>query len=152
MNKTILARAEDKAALHTAHVSPSPDPVLVTENIHRIHGTFASQSRTTAGTSILATPELNQEIILTDLIVSTEKLNAGVIVVQWTDDVETIVIYQGFTNDGPINFAIGFAGRFAGWKDARLEMVVTGNMNSTVTVGYYKLPEGLTFAEWDAIR
>ena len=149
---SFLARASDKRALHTADVQPSPEPVLVTENLHRIHGTFAAQSRSTGGTTILAAPEIDQEIVLTDLIVSTDRVASSTLVIHWTDDAETIVIYSGNANDAPINFAIAFAGRWAGWKNARIEMVTNNTLKANIAVGYYKLPEGLTFAQWDAIR
>lgn len=152
MFPTFLARASDHKALHTVDVQPSPEPILVVDNLHRIHGTFASKSRTSGGTTILASPDLHQEIILTDLIVSTDKVQSATIIVQWTDDTETIIIYSGNASDAPINFAIAFAGRWAGWRDARIEMVTTNALKATVAIGYYKLPEGQTFAEWDSIR
>jgi len=150
-NKVELADGK-RNPLHIGSNPVTSEPILVTENVHRIHGKFASAIRTTAGTTVIASPSLGQEIVMTDLIISTDRTNNATVTVQWTDGVETIAIYSGITNDAPINFGIAFAGRWSGWKDARLEMVTVGNVTANVSVGFYKLPEGLTFAEWDADR
>ena len=154
MIHTTLVQAGGQDALHTAEVSPSPEPVLVTENLHRIHGTFRSATSTGAATTTIATPELDQEIVLTDLIVSTDKVNGATIIVRWIDDLSnSVIIYNGTATDAPINVAIAFAGRWAGWMNARLEMVTVGvNLEANVSIGYYKLPEGLTYEQWDALR
>jgi hypothetical protein len=138
--------------LHVHDDPTSTDPVLVADSLHRVHGKFTSQKRTSAGTTILAAPELTQELVLTDLIVSTDKVNAATLVVRWTDDTETINIFDGTATDAPINLAIAFAGRWAGWRNARIEMVTAGALAANVAIGYYKIPKGQTYAEWDAER
>ena len=46
------------------------------------------------------------------------------------------------------------SGRWQGWKDARVEMVVAGGTghNITVSVVYVKMPTGLPYEEWDSLR
>jgi hypothetical protein len=116
------------------------------------HGVFKAATRTDAGTTILTTPILNQSIILTDMIISGEKQAGSVVTVRFTDGTNTVNIFVASQVDAPPQIAIPFAGRWQGWRNARLEMVTSGAGDATVAVGYMNVPEGLTFEEWDALR
>jgi hypothetical protein len=92
--------------------------------------------------------------VLTDLIVSGEKVNGGTITVQFTDAVNTVNIFIATVTDAPINMAIPFAGRWAGWQACDIKVVTVGNIDGSVSVGYFRTPESKTmaYAKWDAER
>ncbi len=125
-------------------------PVIMTGA--QAHGTFKSASRSSAGTTILATPKANGALILTDLILGTDKVNASTVAVRVTDGSQTETIFSTNLTDAPANLAIGFAGRWQGWRDARVELVTTGNVSATVSIGYIKVPVGYPYEEWDSLR
>ena len=125
---------------------------LVVTNVPQTHGLFKSVTRATAGTSIVTQPTIGGAIVLTDLIVSTDKRPLSTVTLRLTDDIETIVIMTIDSANAPVNASIPFTGRIAGWKDARLEVVTISDVTATVTCGYFKEQEGLGFSEWDAKR
>lgn len=150
MIKTIATDSGTTKALLIQSTDEGPIPIGGT--LANLRGTFKSTSRTSAGTSIITSPALGKSIVLTDLIVGTDKVNGATITVQFTDGTDTIEIYSGNATDAPINVAIAFAGNWAGWKDARVEMVTTNALKATVAVGYYKLDTGQTYEVWDSFR
>lgn len=118
------------------------------------NGTFKAVNRTTAGTTIITSPDLDAGIVLTDLIVTTDKTANSDVIIQFTDDAQTIVIAKFDSVNQSINFSISFAGHWQGWQNARLEVITTGTVDATVSIGYFKQPTGDTdvFAVWDAKR
>lgn len=127
-----------------------PVPIVTTEPA--LHGVFKSATRTTAGTTTITSPDPGGTVVLTDLIISTDKTNATSVVVRFTDDTETINVVVGDSVNAPVNLAIAFGGHWQGWKDARVEMVTTGTVSATVALGYMKIPSGIPFSEWDTLR
>lgn len=150
MIKAVLTNPANGQAIHIDEQDGRQILVVTSENF--IHGTFQSVSHIIAQTSIITQPLGDGAIALTDLVVSTDKVNNAIISVRFTDDVETIPIFQGFTTDAPINFAISFGGRWEGWKNARVEMETTLALKATVALGYYRLDSGDQFSVWDARR
>jgi len=151
----IKVRPVASGASEEFHWVPSPftgEPVLVTTTIGVAHGTFKSASRSSAGTTIITDPEGGGRILLTDLLVSTDKTTNSDVTIRFTDGTNTINVMVVDSANAPAAFGLGFTGNWEGWKDARLEMVTTGNVTSTVAVGYVRLSTGLTFAAWDALR
>lgn len=126
--------------------------LLATITGAQAHGTFTSANRSTAGTTILTSPNTNGSLILTDLIIGTDKVNNATVTVQVTDGSQTEPIFATNVTDAPANVAISFAGRWQGWKDARVELVTTNTVDATVSLGYVKAPIGLDYVEWDARR
>lgn len=125
---------------------------LVVTTVPQTHGLFKSVTRATAGTSIITAPTLGGAIVLTDLIVSTDKRPLSNVTISLTDDTETIDIMTLDSTNAPVNTSIAFTGRIAGWKNARLEVVTVSDVTATVTCGYFKEQEGLSLLEWDALR
>jgi len=82
----------------------------------------------------------------------SEKKNVGSIELRFTDDVETITIFKSILTDAPVAFGGALGGVWRGWKDARLEVVTVQDFEYTVTIGYVKERDGLTYADWDARR
>ncbi len=125
---------------------------LVGVDSNQAHGTFANASRTTAGTTTITSPNASGSLLITDLVLNTEKQTGGQVDVQFTDGTDTVVVFRAFCNDAPANLVLNAGGRFQGWKDARLDLVVTGATDCSVTLGYVKLPTGLPYEEWDSLR
>lgn len=157
--------------LNVSLVSPNTKTALHTEEVYRptikirgdevfpvvmsgaqAHGAFNSASRSSAGTTVLAVPKADGSLILTDLILGTDKVNASTVSVNITDGVQTESIFATNLTDAPANIAIGFAGRWQGWRNAWVEFVTTGNVSATVSIGYMKLPTGFPYEEWDRLR
>lgn len=126
--------------------------LAATSTLAIAHGVFKSAQRTTAGTTIITQPDNGGAIVITDLLISTDRTNATSVSLQFTDDTETINIFTGDSTNAPIALGHGFTGTVKGWKDARLEMVTVGAVTATVMAGYYKIKDGIYFAEWDALR
>jgi len=117
-------------------------------------GVFKSTNRTTTGTSIITAPDSGGAIVLTDLLISTDKVNNATVVVRFTDGTNTIEIFSANVTDAPVNLSIPFAGNWKGWKNARLELVTVNTVDVTVAVGYYKIGNEFAdgYTEWDAKR
>lgn len=113
---------------------------------------FKSETRTGAGTSTIASPRVDGAILLTDIIVSTDRVANSRLTVFFDCGTHQVNIYDGYANDAPINFALGFRGGWTGWKDAALKMTTVAVIKATVAVGYIKIPVGLEYEEWDALR
>lgn len=116
------------------------------------HGTFANASRTTAGTTTITSPNASGALVITDLVLNTEKQTGGIVDVQFTDGSQTVLVFRAYCNDAPANLVLPTNGRFQGWKDARLDLVVSTNTDCSVTLGYIKVPDALPYEEWDALR
>jgi len=127
---------------------------LVAQSFASMNGSFKSASLGGAGTAIISAPELGGSIVLTDLVVTSDKVNGATITLRFSDGTESVNIFVSDVTDAPCNLATSFAGQWKGWKDARLEMVTTGAVAATIAVGYFKLKEELSldYGEWDAAR
>ena len=127
---------------------------ILVENSARIYGTFKAETRTSAGTTIVAEPSEDGSIILTDIIVTADRVNGASVTVQFTDGTNTIVIFEVDVTDAPVAIGLPLNGRWQGWRNARLELVTVGAVTSTLSVGYYKIPSTRTldYSTWDALR
>ena len=153
MIKSVLTNSKNKKALHT-HDGYDGDPVLVTTQHKMYAGGFKSISQTVATTTVLVQPNGNDAIVLTDLIITTEKQAGGSVTVQFTDGTNTIIILSANVVDAPCNLAIPFAGNWEGWQSARISVVNVGDVIATVSCGYFKISEStaLPYDEWLARR
>ena len=113
---------------------------------------FKSETRTGAGTSTITSPRTDGAIMLTDMIISCDRVANSRLTVFFDDGVRTVPIFDGYANDAPINTASNFRGGWTGWKDAAFKMTTVATVKATVAVGYIKIPEGLEYEEWDALR
>ena len=134
--------------------SCSGKKTLITQNHAQVAGVFKAKTLTAAGTVIVSEPDSGGCIVLTDIILTSDKTQSSVVTVQFTDGTETIPIVEADITDAPINIATSFAGYWRGWKDARLELVITGGLNPTATLaaGYFKLKTSLQYSDWDSYR
>lgn len=113
---------------------------------------FKSVTRVAAGTETITEPVTDGAIMLTDMVISTDKVALSQLTVFFDDGVRTIPIFDGYANDAPINAAANFHGGWTGWKAAAMKMTTVAAIKATVAVGYIKIPEGLEYDEWDALR
>lgn len=134
------------------HSNIGDQHVLVTTPPAAVHGTFKSATRTGAGTTQLVTPNANGSLLVTDILISGEKQAGSSTEIRFTDGSQTVTIFLASAVDAPPSFAHTFHGRLQGWRDARIDMVTVGSGDATVLVCYTKVPEGLLYAEWDALR
>jgi len=113
---------------------------------------FKSVTRVAAGTETIAEPTKDGAIVLADMIISTDRVANSRVTVFFDDGVRTIPIFDGYANDAPINVATNFHGGWTGWVDAALKLTTVQPIKATVAVGYIKIPEGVCYTEWDALR
>ncbi len=148
----IALGSKGKEPHHVASQFHPEEVVPVTTSGPQRHGVFKSVTSTAQTTTIIATPDAKGAIVITDLLITTNKQANGILILHFTDDTNTINIAV-FPVDLAVNVPISFVGLFRGWRDARLEMVTSvATFDATVTAGYMKVPEGLAFGEWDALR
>jgi len=126
--------------------------VLVTTSPASVHGTFKSSTRASAGTTTITAPTASGSLLVTDILISGEKANAATTEVRFTDGSNNVTLFLTQQVDFAANLGVGFQGRVQGWRNARIDMITTGTQDVTVLVCYTKVPEGLPFAEWDALR
>jgi hypothetical protein len=152
MIKVELIDGKTSKVLHT-YEGIDGEPVLVTSTHAQHYGKFKAAQRTSAGTTVIVTPNGKDTLCLTDLILTTDKVN-GSVTIQFTDGVNTVIIVAANTADAPCNIAIPLQGNWTGWQGSRIEMVTVGSVLATVSLGYYKIPadKALPFAAWDALR
>jgi len=127
-------------------------PTLAVSDHYVCKTRFKSTTRTAAGTETIASPVTDGAILLTDIIISTDRVANSRLTVFFDDGVRNIPIFDGYANDAPINSASNFHGGWTGWVDAAVKMTTEQAIKATVAVGYIKIPEGLCYTEWDALR
>lgn len=140
-------------APHFADSQFLPGRVLgITQTEMQSHGQWQVANRTTAGTTVVVSPDPQQAILVTDMIISTDKVANSFVALQYTDGANTEIIAGFDSANAPVALSVSINGRLRGWGDARLEMVTTSTVNATVMIGYMKVSSVQLFAEWDAER
>lgn len=120
-----------------------------------LNGHFKSVYRGSAGTTTITEGDGEEDaIVLTDLIMTTDKVNAATATVRFTDGTNTVNLMAAQVTDAPCNITIPFRGHWQGWRAARLELVTVGVVKCTVSCGYYKIPKdkALSYNDWDSRR
>lgn len=127
---------------------------LASANPSQLIGIFKSVTHAAAATTAIITPNGGGSIVVTDILISAEKKALGTLTLAFTDGTNTINIMVVDLNDAPANFAAPVAGRFLGWKDARIDMTTNLDYDATVTIGYFKIvpADSLSYTDWDALR
>ena len=151
----IKARLIDSATGKELYIaSQNGNKVLISQTHAQVEGKFKAKTLEAAGTVIVAESDKGGCIVLTDFILTSDKTEGAVITVQYTCGDHTIPIIVADMSDAPVNLATCLSGKWEGWRDARLELVITGGANPTATLaaGYYKLSDSKLFDDWDAQR
>ena len=139
--------------LHSERVGPHIH--LVVEDHSRVATQFRHTANSGAETTTAVTPPSGTAIVITDIVLGGEKAASGSITVQFVEGSDVVIIFKVSTVQNPVSLHVPFAGRWRGWKDARIDVVTTGgNDDSDVSVGYYILrgENVLSFVDWDAQR
>lgn len=128
--------------------------VLITESTFREHGAWKAAQIVTATTTTITAPAASGSLVVTDIVVSAKKVNNTTLDIEFDDGANTEIIISPDTINNPVNFSWSPGGRIQGWKDAALKVVTggAGTPSVSITVGYLKVPTGLPFTEWDALR
>jgi hypothetical protein len=153
MLKVALADLADGKVMFSEEAS-NGECVLVTEPFARVNSMFYSASRSTLGITTIVTPKLGASIVLTDLIISYEKVASAALTLRFNDGTRSVDLASVTTTDAPANIAIPFSGRIKGWKDAWVEMETTKNGAAFVMIGFYYVNAShtLAYTEWLAER
>lgn len=138
---------------HTVNSQFEPEhTVLMSATERQQHGVWKVANRTTAGTTIITAPFASGALLVTDLILSTDKVAGSSVQLQFTDGANTEVIALFDSANAPVSLSISINGRLHGWKDARLEMVTVNAVDASIMVGYMKIKSVQDFNEWDSER
>ena len=150
----VVLKAPNGDLLHTETVGPHTH--IIVEDHSRVATQFRTVANTGAETQIAITPPKGTAIVITDVILGAEKAASGSVTVQFADGSDTVIVFKISTVQNPVSLHIPFAGRWRGWKDARIDVVtIGGNSDSDVSIGYYIIRGEagvLSFADWDALR
>lgn len=144
----LVNQANNRALLTTDKISG--DDMLLVGSYPGIYGLFNAVSRSSAGTTTVAEPKTDGSILLTDLVISADRVSLASVSVLFNDGTNSVTIYSGDVNDAPINVAIAFGGTWLGWKNAKLKLTSVGNVSVTVACGFVKLSpkETMTYTKW----
>ena len=157
----IATYVTDEESGHQAHVQDSFSADLLRQaggraltviEPKKVFGQFTTASRVAEGTSTVLVPPSGGSILLTDLIISADKVQNGSVTLVFTDGTESIILYSGIVTDAPINIALPIGGRFRGWEDAHINLITVGAVKANVTLGYLSLTDSLTYSSWNAQR
>ena len=153
MQKVELGSSKNKKALQT-HDGLGGYPVIETTNYGKVHGTFRAVARSTAGVSTVVPVDNKEAISLTDLIITTDKVQSATVTVRFSGDANTVILAAADVSDAPCHLAIGFSGKWTGWQNAKIDVVTVGAVKANISCGYYKVTSdrALPFAAWDALR
>ena len=129
-------------------------PVLVTTTHGAHDGTFTAATRTVAGTTTVIAARGDEGIFLTDLILTTDKVNGATATVTITDGTYNVTLISADVTDAPCNIALSFAGKWATWQACRIDFVTVGTVTATLALGYFRTSreKTLPYAAWNAKR
>ena len=129
--------------------------VLCTTTPSKAHGVFKTGVFTVAGTTQLVVPKSGGSLELTDLIVSFEGEKVATVAIAFFDGTNVATIINANLNKTPVNIASNFAGRWHGWEDAYIRVVITGaDSIGSVAVGYinHGKEDTLSYSAWNEAR
>ena len=153
MLKTRLICGRTGGELHS-YGGYDGDPVLGVTTHEKKNGHFAAATRSAAGTTTIIAARSNDGIVLTDLMLTTDKVNGATAIVSITDGSNTVNLIAADLTDAPCNIAIPFVGRWETWRAARVDLITTGVVVATLSLGYFRIPwnTARSYSVWDAER
>jgi hypothetical protein len=155
--KSALIRAVDGAhvAIRDAlgeSVPATGEVSLLTTDDFRLYGRFTTVNYNSAQAATqIVTPIAGGSLILTDLIVNARAVNGRSVQVILSDGTFSETLFDADIT-APVSFGIAFGGRWRGWENASLRVTTDTTRELSIAVGYIKTPDGLAYAEWDALR
>ena len=153
MIKTTLYSSKSGRELHS-YEGYDGDPILVHTTHANRYGHFAAGTRTGAGTTTIIAARGNDAIVLTDLIMTCDRVNGATATVNVTGGGNTVAIISADVTDSAVSLAIAFAGRWETWRAAQVDLVTVGAVTATVSLGYYRIPWNYarSYSKWNAER
>lgn len=145
----------DRRTGHDLHVATTAlgHRTIVVATAAEIHNLFKARSETTAGIYELVEAKPNESVVITDILVSAKKFATGTLTLSFKDAAANEeVIFEPDVSQAVINLNIQLAGGWQGWMGGSLQVVSVNNFDFTITVGYYRVPGGLSYADWDGRR
>ena len=130
------------------------DPVPIVANYGHLNGHFKAATRTSAGTTEVVSPLPGNAIVLTDLVLTTDKVQGATVTISFTDGSNSVDIVIGHCTDAPCNITIPFGGLWRGWQSAGIGMTTVNAVKATLAIGYFhcKAEDSLQYSEWNAKR
>ena len=138
--------------IHTHPSAFDGSPQLVVASPAEAHGLWKTIQGTVAGTIIIATCNVGQGLVLTDLILTSTRKANSTLNVQFTDNTNDEIILSPETDTDRVNISANYISRIGGWSGARLEVVTVQDVIYTAFVGYYRIQQPDSFSDWDAKR
>lgn len=132
-------------------INPGLEALLTTDP-RLVTGTFKSLGGSGAGTTEFLTSPSNGSLLITDMILSADKVNSGAVEVRITDGTNSEPMARAIVTDAPVNMAANFGGRFQTWRNARVDVVVTNAVTWNLTLGYTRVATGLEYSDWNNRR
>ena len=148
----LIASASGKE-LHT-HEGYDGEPVLITATHGSYIGHFNTVTRSSQGTTTIVSAQSDDAIVLTDLILTTDKVAGASATVIITDGANSETLIAAKLNDAPCNVAISFAGHWQTWRACYIDLITINAVTATVALGYYRIPwdKAMAYGEWNALR
>ena len=155
--RVVLIDGATGKALHneTYTHENTPEPMLLVTGRRDFYGIFKTIAYTAQGTTQQVTPKGAGSIELTDLIVTFEKKALAFVTINFHDTTNTAPIFKAALTDAPVNIAIPFAGRWQGWSEAHIDVIVSGaDAIGNVSIGFMHSPasESLSYNAWNVRR
>ena len=153
MLKTNIIASRNGKEIHT-YDGYDGEPVLVTTTHGAEHGHFKAATRVAAGTTTVIDARSNDAINFTDLILTTDRVQAATATVTITDGVNSETLIAADVTDAPCNIALSFAGNWTTWRGCYVNLVTVGAVTATLALGYYRIPQdkAMAYGEWDGHR
>lgn len=126
-------------------------PTLEVSDHYQTATRFKSVTHIISTTTIIASPSAGGALLFTDIIISSDRAAASLLELSLYDGTDKILLFYTRPIDGPVNLALPLHGAWTAWKDASI-ILKTIKLHATVAIGYIKLPVGLKYAEWNALR
>lgn len=153
--KVFLANSQSNQALDY-EPGFTGECTLIAESLIRLNAKWQSGINNAAETIDVVTPDVDESIFITDLLItSSKKVANSTIILQFYDGTNTEKIMEIEGASAPIEFSHAFAGGLLGWKDAILQVITDQALMYVVTlIGYVKVSKDLTktYSEWNADR
>lgn len=157
MIKAVLTDKASGIPLHSEdyYMEGEEGRVLLVTTIQKQYGFFKTTAYTVQGTVEQVTPKGGESIEITDLIINFEKKNTAVVTINFHDGTNTAPLVKATLTDAPINMASNFVGKWQGWSDAHIDVVISAaDAIGTVAIGYVKHPkkDSVSYSEWTSRR
>lgn len=137
-----------------AKAATGQEEVLIVEDYVTAFSTFKTVQPTTVSTTRIATPKASGTVAVTDILLSIRKKTNAIVTLQFNDGTNQEILYSADVTNEALYLTHTVKGRMQGWKDAYLELIISGaNVDTNCTIVYLKLPlSTLDYTDWDALR